>query len=386
MTEGPDFTNPAIATRKIGYYADNLPATIEHSSSGSTYFYYDGLGNRVMKYASGGGITYYIGDHFEVKGDVETKYIFAGNLRVAKVTPSGPNYYHKDHLSSSSAVTNDNGDVIEMTEYQPFGDERDHAGEVVSDYKFTDQELDTETGLYNYDARHYDAVIGRFISADSMVQDWYDPQMLNRYSYTRNNPLIYVDPDGKLLIAVEYNSGKQFGSYIISIKNGAIKIFPARTRADDIYDKSPVAEGEYSSHFGLHKEKYEAMRIVKKNTARSKAEETPENRTLPTEEGGTTYAINIHRANRMRPDVNGQVQETGLKNCFGIPWSKNLTDKWNPNDITSWGPYYDFIKQYGKKDIDEMVIVNRSLDKLRKAYEDVKDALSKDKKNKKEKD
>jgi len=197
MTEGPDFTNPAIATRKIGYYADNLPATIEHSSSGSTYFYYDGLGNRVMKYAPGGGITYYIGDHFEVKDGVETKYIFAGNLRMAKVTPLARYYYHKDHLSSSSAVTDDNGAVIEMTEYRPFGDERDHAGEVVSDYKFTDQELDTETGLYNYDARHYDAVIGRFISADTTISRLYEPQSLNRYSYVRNNPLMYIDPDGQ---------------------------------------------------------------------------------------------------------------------------------------------------------------------------------------------
>jgi len=198
MTEGPDFTNPAIATRKIGYYADNLPASIDHSSNGSTYFYYDGLGNRVMKYAPGGGITHYIGDHFEVKDGVPTKYIFAGNLRVAKVTPPSTHYYyHKDHLSSSSAITDDNGAVIEMTEYRPFGDERDHAGTVVSDYKFTDQELDTETGLYNYDARHYDAVIGRFISADPTISAVYDPQSLNRYSYCLNNPLIYVDPDGQ---------------------------------------------------------------------------------------------------------------------------------------------------------------------------------------------
>ena len=60
----------------------------------------------------------------------------------------------------------------------------------------TDQELDTSTGLYNYGARLYDPVIGKFISADTIVQDPYDPQTLNRYSYCRNNPLIYVDPSG----------------------------------------------------------------------------------------------------------------------------------------------------------------------------------------------
>jgi len=42
----------------------------------------------------------------------------------------------------------------------------------------------------------YDPVIGRFISADSIVPNPFDPQLLNRYSYCRNNPLIYIDPSG----------------------------------------------------------------------------------------------------------------------------------------------------------------------------------------------
>ena len=61
---------------------------------------------------------------------------------------------------------------------------------------YTDQELDHGTGLYNYDARLYDPVIGMFITPDSILPDVYDPQMLNRYAYCRNNPLIYVDPTG----------------------------------------------------------------------------------------------------------------------------------------------------------------------------------------------
>ena len=200
MIGGPDFTNPTqIAQRTITYNADNMPTRINHTKAGNTVttdLLYDGTGQRVRKTVSTGSTTNYIGDHFEIKDSVPTKYIFAGNLRVAKVTPSARYYYHKDHLSSSSAMTDDAGTVVEQTEYWPFGDERDHAGEVVSDYKFTDQELDTKTGLYNYDARHYDAAIGRFISADPLVQNYFDPQTLNRYTYARNNPLIYIDPSG----------------------------------------------------------------------------------------------------------------------------------------------------------------------------------------------
>jgi RHS repeat-associated protein len=66
----------------------------------------------------------------------------------------------------------------------------------MSGYKFTDQELDNETNLYNYDARLYDPVIGRFGTTDSVMQNAYDPQSLNAYSYCQNNPLIYTDPTG----------------------------------------------------------------------------------------------------------------------------------------------------------------------------------------------
>jgi RHS repeat-associated protein len=52
------------------------------------------------------------------------------------------------------------------------------------------------TGLYYYGARYYDANIGRFISADTIVPHPSDPQSLNRYSYCRNNPLRYTDPSG----------------------------------------------------------------------------------------------------------------------------------------------------------------------------------------------
>ena len=65
---------------------------------------------------------------------------------------------------------------------------------------YTDQELDGESGLYNYDARLYDPVIGRFVSVDPVIKDIYDPQYLNPYSYVRNNPLIYTDPSGKCVI------------------------------------------------------------------------------------------------------------------------------------------------------------------------------------------
>jgi RHS repeat-associated protein len=76
-----------------------------------------------------------------------------------------------------------------------FGSIRTSTGTLPTDKKFTGQRLDS-TGLYYYNARYYDPGIGRFISADTIVPNFADPQSLNRYSYCRNNPLRYIDPTG----------------------------------------------------------------------------------------------------------------------------------------------------------------------------------------------
>jgi RHS repeat-associated protein len=64
--------------------------------------------------------------------------------------------------------------------------------------KFTGQLRDNETGLDYFHARYYSAAQGRFTSADAplMFATPDDPQGWNLYSYTRNNPLNRIDPDG----------------------------------------------------------------------------------------------------------------------------------------------------------------------------------------------
>ncbi|MBN2543353.1 RHS repeat-associated core domain-containing protein [bacterium] len=81
------------------------------------------------------------------------------------------------------------------------------AGDVPTDIKFTGQRLD-ETGLYYYNARYYDATIGRFISPDTIVPDPTNPQAYNKYGYCVNNPLSAIDPNGKDYIFVCGSGGK----------------------------------------------------------------------------------------------------------------------------------------------------------------------------------
>ncbi len=45
-------------------------------------------------------------------------------------------------------------------------------------------------------ARYYNPLIGRFITADTIVPGPHNPQSLNRYSYCLNNPVNRIDPSG----------------------------------------------------------------------------------------------------------------------------------------------------------------------------------------------
>jgi RHS repeat-associated protein len=80
--------------------------------------------------------------------------------------------------------------------YYPFGELKYNSGSDIAKYKFTDQEFDGETTLYNYGARYYDPHLARFVSADTIVPQPFNPQSLNRYSYASNNPVLMIDPDG----------------------------------------------------------------------------------------------------------------------------------------------------------------------------------------------
>ena len=175
------------------------------STTSVTNFVYDGDGGRVKK-LTGSSSTIYIGSLFEKDSSNKTsKHIFAGSQRVCTVTKdeargtTDESYYHPDHLGSSNVITDSSGNKAERYEYTPYGSSA--VSEIVSrpspliHHKFTGKELDN-TGLYFYGARYYDPQLGRFISADTIVQSPYDPQSLNRYSYCRNNPINYIDPSG----------------------------------------------------------------------------------------------------------------------------------------------------------------------------------------------
>jgi len=185
-------------------------------------YWYDHTGRRVKK-VEDAVITYYPFPDYEERhypdGRVEkTIYHYANGELVARteIDHEGKEkkyFYHSDHLGSTNVVTDENGEEVEKTEYYPFGKIRE--GGTKSKHLFTGQEFDPETEFYYYKARYYAPRMMSFAQPDPIVQDMYDPQSLNRYSYVKNNPVKYVDPSGNYALT----TGIDIASITLSIND-----------------------------------------------------------------------------------------------------------------------------------------------------------------------
>jgi len=112
-------------------------------------------------------------------------------------------YLLGDHLGSTAITANSNGTLYTEQRYYPWGDTRYNSPTTTpTAYQFTGQRKDA-TGLYFYNARYYDPSLGRFIQADTIVPSPANPQTLNRYAYTLNNPVKYTDPSGHCIFGVD---------------------------------------------------------------------------------------------------------------------------------------------------------------------------------------
>jgi RHS repeat-associated protein len=210
----------------MGYDANNKMTSFDNGDPAlqeqGTYAY-DGAGQRVQRTTA-------------VEGSSETTtYVYDafGKLAAEYATTLDPNleagtfYRTVDHLGSTRVISDQSGAVVERSDFFPFGekipaDAGNGNRHLVTDgsptttynqpqgihQKFTGKERDEESGLDYFKARYHSSSMGRFASPDPISYNLLrviSPQRWNRYAYAVNNPLQFVDPDGRDAISVNFS-------------------------------------------------------------------------------------------------------------------------------------------------------------------------------------
>ncbi len=200
--------------RTVTYTPFNKPESI--TANGKTLnFSYDDNNNRLTKTdSSNNTTTTYISKLYEkeTRGtNVTHRYYLSGVGKLVTIFTKEGNgstraqYVHSDRLGSTDVITDPDGSIAEDHAFDAWGLARAAnwgagaaQGFDANTRGYTGHEMDAEIGLINMNARLYDPELRRFITADSVIPDLYNPQSLNRYSYVLNNPLRFTDPSGNV--------------------------------------------------------------------------------------------------------------------------------------------------------------------------------------------
>ena len=140
--------------------------------------------------------TDYCGNMIYENGQLSKILTDVGYITLANSTPTY-HYYLQDHLGNNRVVIDEHGQVEQVNHYYAFGGLMgESTGGAAQPYKYNGKELDRMHGLdwYDYGARHYDAVLGRWMCVDPLAEKyvWTSP-----YLYGGGNPIRIIDPNGK---------------------------------------------------------------------------------------------------------------------------------------------------------------------------------------------
>ena len=180
----------------ITYNCLNLPNAVTFSDGSTVTYIYSADGTKLRAVHKIGSVT--------TTTDYCDNVIYENNTAKLLLTGEGYislsdkkyHYYLQDHQGNNRVVADKDGNVEETNHYYPFGGVF-ASSQNVQPYKYNGKELDTKKGLnwYDYGAREYDAVLGRFTTMDPMAEKYY---AVSPYTYCVNNPIKFVDPTGML--------------------------------------------------------------------------------------------------------------------------------------------------------------------------------------------
>ena len=108
-------------------------------------------------------------------------------------------FYHGNHLSSTQLITDMNANVKQAVLYTPWGTiiseyRSDWMLDTIPRFLWQGKERDEESGMDYFEARYYSSDAGTFRSRDPKFEEYF---WLSPYCAFGNNPVIYIDPDGR---------------------------------------------------------------------------------------------------------------------------------------------------------------------------------------------
>src|SRR6266496_5852782 len=212
VINGPEHEIQSYNSISYHYINDEHLKTVTSGSNRYDLFY-DTLG-RCVKRVLNRATTYYIYDREKPileyrSSDLSrpAKNIYGKGIDEILMrydpsfSPAVTYYYQQDHEGSVTHLLNTSGNVIESYKYDAFGAPAiyDGNGTPLSSsaysnrFLFTGREYTNLFGFYEYRARAYNPMLGRFMSEDPKLFDAGD---YNLFRYCHNDPLDLTDPTG----------------------------------------------------------------------------------------------------------------------------------------------------------------------------------------------
>src|SRR2546423_10983102 len=150
-------------------------------------------------------------------------YVYSGSQLLA-VQQGGVFFVHEDPVTKSKRVTDIYGFIQSAVELDPYGADAGVYNTAFQPRKFTSYERDlngTDEAMF----RRYNRWHSRFDQPDPYdgSYDFTDPQSFNRYSYTQNDPVNFVDPSG-LDILFPWGLGDPWAAFLF-VDGGTVTVY-----------------------------------------------------------------------------------------------------------------------------------------------------------------
>ncbi|MDP3452137.1 MAG: RHS repeat-associated core domain-containing protein [Bacteroidales bacterium] len=165
---------------------------------------YDSYGRKLRQVTSNCGsitLTEDNANNMIYKNVSLSKVLIPGGYIDISISQTSYHFFALDHLGNVRQVLGINGQQEEQNDYYPFGLRQKRSSYQLSDNKYKyngkeQEELGSLTTL-DYGTRMYDPALARWHVVDPLAEKYPN---IAPYTYVANNPLRYIDPDGRKIV------------------------------------------------------------------------------------------------------------------------------------------------------------------------------------------